>query len=72
MKCSEAARIGGMDCQTLRERAHRFDEDGPDGLASREGAGRRRLLNDDQMGEPAQIVETGPDRETDGVIHWRL
>lgn len=68
---SEASRIGGMDRQTLRDWVHRFNEDGPDGLANREGAGRRRLLNDDQMGELAQIVETGPDRETDGVIRWR-
>lgn len=71
MNRTEAARIGGMDRQTLRDWVHRFNEGGPDGLTNREGAGRRRLLNDDQMGELAQIVETGPDREADGVIRWR-
>lgn len=71
MNRTEAARIGGMDRQTLRDWVHRFNEDGPDGLTNREGAGRRRLLSDDQMGELAQIVETGPDQETDGVVRWR-
>lgn len=28
----EAARIGGMDRQTLRDWVHRFNEHGPDGL----------------------------------------
>lgn len=71
MNRADAAEIGGMDRQTLRDWVHRFNEDGPDGLTNREGAGRRRLLNDDQMRELAQLVETGPDRETDGVIRWR-
>ena len=44
----------------------RFNADGPDGLTNRGGAGRPRLLNEKQMQELAQIVETGPDRETDG------
>ena len=71
MNRAEAARIGGMDRQTLRDWVHRFNEDGPEGLTNREGAGRRRLLSDDQMEELAQIVETGPDQETDGVVRWR-
>lgn len=71
MNRTEAARIGGMDRQTLRDWVHRFNELGPDGLTNAKGAGRRRLLNDDQMKELAQIVETGPDRERDGVVRWR-
>jgi transposase len=71
MSRTEAARVGGMDRQTLRDWVHRFNEDGPDGLTNREGAGRPRLLSDAQMQGLAQIVETGPDRETDGVVRWR-
>ena len=71
MNRGEAARIGGMDRQTLRDWVHRFNEGGPDGLADREGAGRPRLLSDEQMKELALIVETGPDREIDGVVRWR-
>jgi transposase len=29
------------------------------------------LLSDEQMQELAQIVETGPNRKTDGVVRWR-
>ena len=44
MNRAAAARVGGMDRQTLGDWAHRFNEDGPDGLANRAGAGRPRLL----------------------------
>ena len=32
MNRTQAARIGGMDRQTLRDWVHRFNERGPDGL----------------------------------------
>ncbi len=71
MSRTEAAKVGGMDRQTLRDWAHRFNEKGPDGLKNRAGAGRRRLLTDAQMGELSVIVETGPDPAIDGVVRWR-
>lgn len=71
MNQTDAARIGGMDRQTLRDWVHRFNEDGPDGLTNRAGVGRPRLLSDEQMLELAQIVETGPEREINGVVRWR-
>ena len=60
-----------MDRQTLRDWAHRFNDEGADGLKNRPGAGRPRLLTDEQMGELSVIVETGPDPEIDGVVRWR-
>jgi len=71
MSRAQAARIGGMDRQTLRDWVHRFNEEGPSGLTNRPGAGRPRLLNDEQMLELSQIVETGPDLARDGVVRWR-
>ncbi len=71
MNRTEAAKVGGMDRQTLRDWAHRFNEEGPGGLKNRAGAGRRRLLTDAQMGELSVIVETGPDPAIDGVVRWR-
>lgn len=71
MSRTEAARVGGMDRQTLRDWVHRFNEEGPEGLTNRPGAGRRRWLTDDQMGELAAIVEAGPDPAVDGVVRWR-
>jgi transposase len=68
---AEAARIGGMDRQTLRDWAHRFNAEGPEGLRNRAGAGRRRRLSEAQMQELAEIVETGPDPKIDGVVRWR-
>ncbi len=49
MSRGEAARIGGMDRQTLRDWVHRFNDEGPDGLTNRKGAGRPRYLSDVQM-----------------------
>ena len=66
-----AARVGGMDRQTLRDWVHRFNEDGPDGLLNRPPPGRKSWLSADQMRALAQIVETGPDPERDGVVRWR-
>ena len=71
MSRTEAAKVGGMDRQSLRDWAHRFNEEGPEGLKHRSGAGRPRLLTDAQMGELSVIVETGPDPEIDGVVRWR-
>ena len=68
---TEAAKVGGMDRQTLRDWAHRFNDEGPDGLKHRSGAGRPRLLTQEQMSELSAIVETGPDPEVDGVVRWR-
>jgi transposase len=47
MNRTEAAKVGGMDRQTLPDWVHRFNEQGPDGLTNKEGAGRPRLINDE-------------------------
>ena len=71
MNRTEAARVGGMDRQTLRDWVHQFNKYGPDGLTNAKGAGRPRSLNAEQMQVLAQIVETGPDPHIDGVVRWR-
>jgi transposase len=67
----EAARIGGMDRQTLRDWVHRFNERGPDGLVNVKAPGRPPTLSKDQMEELGRLVEAGPDPEKDGVARWR-
>jgi len=67
----EAARIGGMDRQTLRDWVLRFNERGLDGLINAKSPGRRPTLSKDQMEELARLVEVGPDPEQDGVARWR-
>ena len=71
MSREAAASIGGMDRQTLRDWVHRFNAQGPDGLTDRPHTGMPRRLNDAQMRELAEIVETGPDPAIDGVVRWR-
>jgi transposase len=67
----EAAKIGGMDRQTLRDWVHRFNTKGPDGLIDNWTSGPTPRLSADQLAELAMIVETGPDRKVDGVVRWR-
>ena len=71
MNRTDAARVGGMDRQTLRDWAHRFNDEGPDGLLHRKGAGRRSYLTAAQKAELSTIVEAGPDPAVDGVVRWR-
>jgi len=67
----EAARVGGMDRQTLRDWVHRFNETGPDGLMDAWNGGPQPRLSPAQKAELAGIVETGPDPAFDGVVRWR-
>src|ERR1700693_542453 len=71
MNRSEAARIGGMDRQTLRDWVHRFNEYGPEGLIDIKPPGRPSKLPEEQKEALKQLVETCPDPATDGVVRWR-
>ena len=71
MNRTDAAAVGGMDRQTLRDWVIRFNESGPDGLKDLYKGAPGRKLNDAQLAELAQIVEAGPDLERDGVVRWR-
>src|SRR5436309_15030122 len=67
MDREEAARIGGMDRQTLRDWVHRFNELGPDGLINIKPPGRPSRLSAEQKEELCLLVEAGPDPQEDGV-----
>lgn len=71
MNRTEAARIGGMDRQTLRDWVHRFNEHGPEGLKDTWSKGNPPRLSAEQEAELADLVETGPDRAVHGVVRWR-
>src|SRR3546814_15266612 len=51
MSRADAAQIGGMDRQTLRDWAHRFNAEGAEGLTDRPRPGRERRLSGAQMAE---------------------
>jgi len=71
MDREEAARIGGMDRQTLRDWVHRFNEQGPDGLINIKPPGRPSKLSAEQKEDLRKLVEAGPDPQKDGVVRWR-
>ena len=71
MDRAAAAKIGGMDRQTLRDWVHRFNASGPKGLIDNRTEGRKPRLSKEQLAQFAKIVEAGPDREKDGVVRWR-
>ena len=68
MDRGSAAKIGGMDRQTLREWVHRFNGSGLEGLVDNWTEHPKPRLSAEQLAQFAQIVEAGPDREKDGVV----
>ncbi len=69
----DAAAQCGMDRQTLRDRVHRFNDEGVGGLFDRAyGGGAPRKLSIEQEAEFEAWVRAGPDPETDGIVRWRL
>lgn len=71
MDQEQAARIGGMDRQTLRDWVDRFNEYGPEGLTDIRSKGHPPRLSAEKLSALASLVETGPDRAIDGVVRWR-
>jgi transposase len=69
---SEAARVGGVGLQTLRDWVLALNSDGPDGLVNGKAPGNPSILNDMQRSALADIVEKGPTPAAHGVVRWRL
>lgn len=69
---SEAARLGGVGLQTVRDWVLRFNAAGPEGLIDAVPPGGVALLDDAQRGALAQIVESGPIPASHSVVRWRL
>src|SRR4051812_6088254 len=67
----EAAKIGGMDRQTLRDWVIRYNELGPDGLINIPSPGAPPKLDDTQKAFLRRIVEEGPIPAIHGVVRWR-
>ena len=69
---SEAAEIGGVGLQTVRDWVVAFNTDGPDGLIDGKAPGARPRLNTEQRDLLKALVEQGPTPAAHGVVRWRL
>ena len=69
---TEAARIGGVGLQIVRDWVLRFNAKGPDGLIDRKAPGKPPTLEPEQRAALAKAVEDGPAPWRDGVVRWRL
>jgi transposase len=67
----DAAKIGGMDRQTLRDWVIRFNEQGPDGLINIPSPGVPPKLGNKHQAFLARLVEEGPIPAVHGVVRWR-
>ena len=69
----DAAKIGGMDRQTLRDWVIRFNEQGPDGLINIPSPGVPVLpkLGKKHRSFLVRLVEEGPIPAVHGVVRWR-
>ena len=69
---SEAAKIGGVTLQIIRDWVLKFNADGPDGLIDRKPPGQAPRLNDAHRAALASIIESGPIPAVHGVVRWRI
>ena len=69
---SEAAAIGGVGLQTVRDWVLRLNRDGPTGLVNGKAPGKAALLDDAQRERLRQLVDDGPIPAIHGVVRWRL
>ncbi len=67
----DAARIGDVGLQVVRDWVLRFNAKGPDGLIDGTATGKPPKLNDAQRQALARIVESGPILAIHGVVRWR-
>jgi transposase len=66
-----AARMCGMDRQTLRDWVHRYNAHGLAGLRAVKPPGPAPKLTPAQEAELVALVEAGPDPVRNGVVRWR-
>lgn len=69
---TEAARIGGVTLQIVRDWVVKFNARGPGGLIDRKAPGQPSRLNDTHRAALAAVIESGPIAAIHGVVRWRI
>jgi transposase len=68
----DAASLGGVGLQVIRDWVLRFNAAGPTGLVDRKAPGQAPKLNEAQRAALARLVEDGPIPAVHRVVRWRL
>ena len=68
----DAAQIGGVTVQIIRDWVLKFKAHGPDGLIDRKPPGQAPRLNDAHRAALAAIIESGPIPAAHAVVRWRI
>src|SRR5258708_18752036 len=68
---TEAAKIGGVGLQTVRDWVLAFNAEGPAGLVNGKAPGNAPLLTQAHRQGLLRIVESGPIPAVHGVVRWR-
>jgi transposase len=69
---AEAAEIGGVTRQIIRDWVLKFNANGPDGLIDRKAPGQPSRLNETHRAALAAAIESGPLPAVHGVVRWRI
>ena len=69
---TEAAKIGGVGLQVIRDWVVKFNAQGPDGLIDRKAPGQPPRLNDVHRAALTALIESGPIPAIHGVVRWRI
>ena len=69
---AEAAKLGGVTVQIVRDWVENFNKGGPDGLINRKAPGQPSRLNDEHRKALVGIIESGPTPAIHGVVRWRI
>ncbi len=69
---TEAAKIGGVTLQIVRDWVMKFNAHGAEGLLDRKAPGQPSRLNDVHRAGLAAIIESGPIPAVHGVVRWRI
>jgi transposase len=69
---TQAAAMGGVTLQIVRDWVVKFNALGPDGLVDRKAPGQPSRLNDTHRAALAAIIESGPIPAIHGVVRWRI
>ena len=69
---ADAATVGGVGRQIVRDWVEKFNTSGPGGLVTHRAPGQRPRLTETHREALVEMIEAGPDPAVHGIVRWRL